>query len=235
MRVGEVLVSKSNDTAIQYVELEDPALEPFPSNPYGLELYDANGTKLGQTVQLTIDPNTQRILIGTAAADAEFTTTRDATLPATLPANGQACFVRPGSNTKIMCLAWGCIQVQIVAPVMLRAPSPPNDQSVQVQGNGTYQLGTPTPDAANVAGTMASNCPTEPDAPPPVDGPITPDAGVTPDSGAGSDAGGGNNHNGDDEGGGCCQVDGSRGALGACLLALGVGLALRRSRRKPSR
>jgi hypothetical protein len=235
MRVGEVLVSKDNDTAIQYVELEDPVQEPFPSNPYAVEIYDGAGTRLGQPVQLTIDPNTQRILVGTAAADTAFGTTRDATLPATLPADGQACFVRPGSNTKIMCLAWGCVQVRIVAPVMLRAPSPPNDQSVQVQGNGTYQLGTPTPDAVNVAGTMAANCPTEPDAPPPVDGPITPDAGVIPDSGAGSDAGGGNHNNGDDEGGGCCQVEGSRGALGACLLALGVVLALRRSRRKPSR
>jgi hypothetical protein len=134
-----------------------------------------------------------------------------------------------------MCLAWGCIQTQIVAGVMLRAPSPPNDQSVQRQSNGTYQLATPTPDADNVAGTLAANCPTEPDAPPMVDGPpVGGDAGLTPDSGTGgNDAGGGSNNN--DDGGGCCHVKGSRGAASAVLLALGVVLALRRSRRKPSR
>jgi hypothetical protein len=230
MRVDEVLISQGGNTAVQFIELDDPGLEPFPSNPYGVEIYNAAGTKLGNTVQLTVAANTQRLFIATAAADPG--STRDGTLPATLPADGQACFVRVmgAGNQKIMCLAWGCITTQITAPVMLRAPSPPDNQSVQRQTNGTYQLAAPTPDATNVAGTLASNCPTEPDAAPVLDGPLSPDAGVTPDSGSG----GGGNNNGDDEGG-CCQVEGSRGAAGACLLALGVMLALRRSRRKASR
>ena len=189
-------------------------MEPFPSNPYAVEIYNAAGTRLGNPVQLTIAPDTQRILVGTAAADTAFGTTRDATLPATLPADGQACFKIANANVKIMCLAWGCIQTQIVAPVMVRAPSPPNDQSVQRQSTGVYQLATPTPDAANVAGTMASNCPTEPDAAPLLDGPITPDSGVSGGS-SGIDAGGGNNNNGDD-GGGCCQVDARAARLARC-------------------
>jgi hypothetical protein len=230
MRVSEVMISKSNDTAIQFVELDDPSLESFPSNPYSLAIYNAAGTQQGQPVQFTVLANTQRFLVGTDAADTAFGTTRGATLPATLPADGQACFISAG-NIKIMCLAWGCIQTQIVANVMVRAPSPPNDQSVQRQSNGTYQLATATPDATNIAGTMASNCPTEPDAAPMVDGPPLADAGLTPDSGGGGSAdAGGNNNNGDD-GGGCCNVEGSRGAAGTCLLALGVLLAFRRSRR----
>jgi MYXO-CTERM domain-containing protein len=232
MRVDEVLISKNNDTSIQFVELDDPGLEPFPNNPYKLEIYNASGTRVGNAVTFTVAANTQRILVGTANADTAFGTTRDATLPATLPADGQACFLNAG-DVKIMCLAWGCIQTQIVATNMVRAPSPPNDQSVQRQTSGAYQLATPTPDADNIAGVMAANCPTEPDAPPAVDGPISPDAGVIPDS-AGAGADGGFN-TGDDDSTGCCQVDGSRGAAGAGLLALGVVLALRRSRRKPSR
>jgi hypothetical protein len=42
--------------------------------------------------------------------------------------------------------------------------------------------------------------------------------------------GGGDNNPGADDGGGCCQVDGTRGAVGTLLLALGVLLALRGSR-----
>jgi hypothetical protein len=234
MRVDEVLVSKDNDTSIQFVELDDPSLEPFPSNPYKLEIYNAQGTQVGPSIQLSVAPNTQRILVASANADTAFGTTRDATLTQTLPADGQACFISAG-NIKIMCLAWGCIQTQIVANVMVRAPSPPNNQSVQRQTTGVYQLAAPTPDATNIAGTMAANCPTEPDAPPAVDGPISPDAGVSSDP-AGMDAGSGsNNNNNDDDGGGCCQVEGTRGAGGAALLAFGVVLALRRSRRKSSR
>src|SRR5690349_3963879 len=67
MRVDEVLISKDNNTAIQFVELYDPALEPFPTNPYRLEIYDAVGVSKGM-VQFTVSPNTQRILVGTAGA-----------------------------------------------------------------------------------------------------------------------------------------------------------------------
>jgi hypothetical protein len=228
MRVGEVLISKNGDTGIQFVELEDPGLEPFPNPPYKLVLYDANATQLGSAITLNVPANTQRVYVSTGAADTAFGTTGDAQLGVTLPANGQACFVNAG-NVNIMCLAWGCINTLVVGAQ--RAPSPPDNMSVQRQALGGYQIATPTPDAANQAGTMAANCPTDPDAPP------TPDAGVPPDggldSGTSPDGGGGNNNNGD--GGGCCQVDGSRGAAGALLLAFVVLVALRTSRRKASR
>jgi hypothetical protein len=228
MRIDEVLVSKDNATAIQFIELDDPSQESFPNNPYRLELYSAQGTLLPSgTVQFNITPGTQRLYIATAAADTAFGKTRDATLPVTLPADGQACFVS-SLNTKIMCLAWGCIQSQIVGNVMLRAPSPPNDQSAQRQANGSYQLAAPTPDATNDPGTMAANCPTDPDAAPVLDGPLT-DGPLNADAGLTPDGGGGNNNN--DDGGGCCHVEGSRGALGTFLLAFSVLIVLRRTRR----
>jgi hypothetical protein len=226
MRVGEVLLSRNGSNTIQYIELQDQFQEPFP-NAYRLEVYNASATMIGM-VALNVPANTQRMLIATAAADTSFGTTRDATLPVTLPTDGQACFVN-NANVKIHCVAWGCVTTVLVGAT--RAPSPPDGQSSQMQANGTYQVGTPTPDAANQAGAMAANCPTEPDAPPMVDGPSTmPDAGGSMNADAGNS--GGNNNPGDDTG--CCQVKGSRGAAGAAFLALGVLLALRRSRRKPS-
>lgn len=227
MKVGEVLVSKDGDTAIQYIELEDVA-EPFP-NSYRLEVYDAAAAQIGM-VALDVPQNVPvRLLVGTAAADAEFGTTRDADLPSTLPADGQACFVN-NANVKIYCMAWGCIDTLLIGAK--RAPSPPDGMSSQLQGNFTYQVATPTPGAANQAGTMAANCPTDP-----VDGPV--DAGLIDalDPGpidaldpAHGDGGVGGSDNGDD--GGCCQVDGSRSAYGFGVLALGVLLALRRRARR---
>jgi hypothetical protein len=230
MRVDEVLISKTNpttsmpDTAIQFIELDDPMSEGFLSNPYRVELYNALGTQLPSgTVQFNLIPGTQRLFIATAAADP--TSVRDATLPVTLPADGQACFIS-SANIKIMCLAWGCIQSQVVGNVMLRAPSPPNDQSVQRQSNGTYQLAAPTPDAPNDPGTMAANCPTDPDAPPVVDGPpLNADAGVTPDAGSGS-----NNEN-DENSGGCCRIKNSRGGADSFVLGIVILFIVRRGRR----
>ncbi|HEX5057875.1 MAG TPA: hypothetical protein VFV99_00890 [Kofleriaceae bacterium] len=234
MRVGEVLLSKNGDTGIQFIELEDPFGESFPSS-YTLQVFDAAGTQIGSSIALAVASGTTRMLIATAAAKTEFGTSANGpTLTVALSENGQACFARTG-NVRIHCVAWGCINTFIVATAQSRAPSPPDGQSAQIQSNGFYQLATPTPDTANTVGTTASNCPSEPDAPPPVDGPVTGgDGGVPPDAvdnGAGDAGNNGGNNNGDD-GGGCCQVDGSRSALGACLLGLGVVLALRRSRRR---
>jgi hypothetical protein len=228
MRVDEVLISRNGNNGIQFIELDDPGLEPFPNGPYKLVIYDSNATQIGQPISLNVPANTQRLLVATAASDASFGTTRDALLNVTLPADGQACFKNAG-DASIMCLAWGCINTLVIGAV--RAPSPPDGQSVQRQTNGTHQVGTPTPDAANQAGTVAANCPTEPDAPPMVDGPST-----MPDGGGGNNnTDGGNNGSGPGDDTGCCQVKASRGAAGTALLALGVLVALRRSRRKASR
>jgi hypothetical protein len=223
MKINEILRSKNGDTGVQFVELEDAFGESFPNNPYTLEVYDANATLVG-SVTLNVPASTTRYLVATAAA--EFDTNRDATLNVALPENGQVCFVR--GTFKIHCVAWGCLNTVLVGAE--RAPTPPDNMSVQRQSPSGWQLATPTPDATNTAGTTVANCPTEPDAAPAVDGP-PPDAGVNPDAiDEGGDAGtGGNNNNGDD-GGGCCEVNGARGAAGSIVLALGVLLALRRRR-----
>ena len=91
--------------------------------------------------------------------------------------------------------------------------------SAQRQSDGTFQIATPTPNAANIAGTTMAACPTDP-----MDGP--PDAGVkdAPGNPNNGDAGLTNPNNG-----GCCNVD-DRGAGGAILLALGTLVAIRRRR-----
>jgi hypothetical protein len=217
MRVGEVLLSKNNDTANQYIELSDITQEPFPSE-YRLEVYDLAGGSIGM-MGLTIPPNTQRFLIATAGADTAFGTTRDATLSVILPAEGQACFART-NNTRIHCVAWGCPTTKINAPVTGLSEAPPDGMSAQIQSDGTFQIAAPTPDAANQAGTPTSPCPFADDVGP-IDAAPAVDAASTPDAGSGP---------GDDDSG-CCQVDGSRGAWGPLLLAFIVMLSFQRRRR----
>ena len=231
MHVSEVMLSNNNDTNIRFIELADPGLEPFPSPPYKVVVYNAAGTLVESatlfptaTVPGTIPASTQRVYVATAQSDAMFSKTRDGTLTMPLPVDGQACFEN-GGGTKIHCVAWGCITTLAQAGAD-RAASPPTGQSAQRQANGMWHLAAPTADVTpNAAGTAAAACPTAPDAGV-VDGPVNtgPDAGVMPD------AGGGNNNNPDDDGG-CCQVDGPRGAAGVVLLAFFVGLVLRRRRR----
>lgn len=223
MKIVEIGLSRSGDSTVQFIELEDPFGESFPNNPYTLELFDADAGSLG-TVTLNVPGSTTRYLVATAAADTAYGTTADAALTVSLPADGQACFTR--GTFRIHCVAWGCINTLIVGAQ--RAPSPPDDQSSQRQSNGTFQVATPTPDAANQAGTMAASCPTDPDAPPTVDGPV--DAGIDALDPSFDDAGVGGSESGDD-GGGCCEVHGSDGAYGSGVLALGLLLALRRRRR----
>lgn len=230
MRISEVGLSKGGDTTIQFIELEDEFGESFPNNPYTLELFDADGGSLGM-LSLTIPASTTRYLVATAAADAAYGTTADVELTVALPTDGQVCFTR--GTFRIHCVAWGCVNTPIVSGQTQRVPSPPDDMSVQRQSNGTYQIATPTPDAANQAGTMAASCPTDPDAPPTVDGPV--DAGaidaLDPSSG---DAGlHGDDVDGDDDGG-CCEVHGRSSAFGSGVLALGLLFALRRRSRRAS-
>ncbi len=231
MRISEIGLSKGGDTTIQFVELEDTFGESFPNNPYTLELFDADGGSLG-TVTLAIPASTTRYLVATANADAAYGTDADAGLTVALPADGQACFTR--GTFRIHCVAWGCINTAIVSGNSQRAPSPPDDMSVQRQGNGTYQVATPTPGAANQAGTMAANCPTDPDAPPTVDGPVDAGAIDALDPGPGDAGLHGDDVDGDDDGG-CCEVHGRDGAYGSGVLALGLLFALRRRSRRTSK
>ena len=233
MRISEVLVSADGDTGIQYVELTDPG-ESFPTGTYQLHVYDATGTDVGAAVTLNVPASTTRFFVATGAADTKYGTTRDATLSLTLPTDGQVCF--QNSTFKIHCVAWGCINTLVATGLPHgRGASPSDGLSLQRNGNGTYFLGTPTPDAANLSGTPGDFCPTDPDAgvanPPPDAAvpdanPDAPDAATTPgdDDDTGDGAGGG--------GGGCCRVAGGD-AGGAMLLALATMLMIRRRATRP--
>lgn len=229
MKIAEVGLSKGGDPAVQFIELEDPFGESFPNNPYTLELFDADAGLLG-SVSLTIPGGTTRYLVATAAADTAYGTTADAELTVSLPVDGQACFTR--GTFRIHCVAWGCVDTPLVGAQ--RIPSPPDNMSAQRQSNGMYQLATPTPDADNQAGAMAAACPADPDAAPAVDGPI--DAGPIDALDPSGDDAGTDDRNDDDDtdggGGGCCEVDGTQGAFGSGLLAVGLLLALRRRSRR---
>src|SRR4051812_4346228 len=92
-RVGEVMISNQGSNASQFIELEDPFGESFPSPPYTMNIFDAGGASLG-TVALTIPSGTTRLLVATPTAATQFGVTAQATLSITLPTNGQACFQR---------------------------------------------------------------------------------------------------------------------------------------------
>jgi hypothetical protein len=215
MRINEIVLSKGGDATAQFVEMKDLNVsgEPFPNPQYRLDVYDTNATLVG-SVPLGITPvlTTDRFA-ATATADAAFGVTRDDTLTVALPTDGQVCFV-DGLNTKIHCVAWGCITTPIVSGVA-RSASPPDGMSAQRQTNGTYTIGTPTPKTANVAGTPTAACPTD------MDGLALDDIGPRVD--AGTDPGMG-------PGGGCCRVDDDRGTPAAIVLALGTLIVLVRRR-----
>ena len=218
-RISEIMLSGGGSTANQFIELRDSA-EPFPSQPYRLEVYDAAGTLVG-SVSLTVPQNTAFTMLiarGTVGA------TADVALTVALPADGQACFVST-ANTYIHCVAWGCVTTPINATIKSRAPAPPDGQSAQMQIGGLYLLATPTPDAVNAtAGTSGPACPTDP----PDAGPFADDIGpIDGPPSSGPDAGN-NNNNGD--GDGCCST--STNPAGTFVLALFVALSAFASRRR---
>ena len=240
MSVNEVLLSSGGDDAVQYVELHDIAVggEPFQMD-YVLHVYDVDGASLG-SVALAIDgenPDDDVIdwYVATAAADAEFGPNGQDELTVALPAEGQVCF-ELSTGTKFSCLAWGCVNNVLTGTTIGlsgRGGAPPDGMSVGRQADGTYTIGSPTPDAANQAGSAEPACPTDPDA-----GPSDIDAGTGGDIDAGPndpDAGGSSGDDGgdDDDDSGCgCGVNGGRGAASTLALgALVTLLAFRRRRR----
>lgn len=232
MTPGEVLLSSGGDDAIQYIELVDASNEPFPDGDYVLGIYDVDGALI-DSVTVGVTPSSTRVFVATAAADTEFETTRDATLPVTLPANGQACFERD-TGDKFGCMAWGCVNTVLAGTTIGtsgRGASPADGMSLQRQADGTYDIAAPTPDAANAAGDATPACPTDPDAGPSdidagADGDI--DAGPTdPDAGGGSGDGG----DGDDDDSGCgCGASSPSTGLTGLVLVLAI-FVVSRSRR----
>jgi hypothetical protein len=164
MHVNEVMLSTGGNANAQFVELIDPSDEPFPSStgPYKVVVYDGAGAKLGahtiSTALLQGRDNTQPLLISTAASDAAFGVTGDEALDVALPSTGQLCYTAGPSESAIDCVAWGCITTPAGSP-LTRVPMPPDGQSVQRQGDSTFQLAQPTPKALNAAGSSAEPCP----------------------------------------------------------------------------
>ena len=161
MEVNEVMVAAGGNPAAQYIEILDPFNEPFPSPPYRLVVFDANGTRLGAHElggDAQIIDNNVPMLISTPAADAAFGVTGHQALSVTLPTSaGQISFTRGLAETKIHTLTYGCINTA-VAPPINHGPLPTSTQSAQLQPSNSITLGTPTPKAANTAGTATAAC-----------------------------------------------------------------------------
>lgn len=230
LRISEVLLSSGGDDAVQYVELADPG-EPFPDGTYEIDLYDVDGA-LVDSQNIDVAPDTTRLYIATAAADDVFGPNGAIELTIALSAEGQLCFERT-NGTKIACTSWGCINTVVNGNNDTSEGAPPPDgMSLSRQPDGTYEVTTPTPDAANQAGEAAPACGTEPDAGP---GGIDAGGGDIDGGTGGPDGGGsgGDGSGGDDDSGCGCRVNGGGGA--ASSLALG-GLVLlcafRRRRRR---
>jgi hypothetical protein len=162
MEVNEVMVSVGGNPAAQYIEILDPFNEPFPSPPYRLVVFDANGTRLGAhelggDAQI-VDSNVP-MLISTPAADAALGVTGHQALSVTLPTSaGQISFTRGLAETKINTLTYGCINTAVATTGIYYGPLPTSSQSAQLQPSNSITLGTPTPKAANTAGTVTAAC-----------------------------------------------------------------------------
>ena len=160
MRINEVGLGDA-----QFVELLDPADEPFPTDqgPYKVVVFDGAGTRTAaHTVSSALlqgRDNTQPLLISSAGANSAYAVTGDETLSAALPSPGQACFTKGAGETKVNCVSWGCIDKPVSAS-STRIPAPGAGASAQRQGVGstTFQLAKPTPKAANIAGSTAAPC-----------------------------------------------------------------------------
>ncbi len=160
MRINEVGLGDAS-----FIELLDPADEPFPSDqgPYKVVVFDGAGARTGahgvSASLLQGRDNTQPLLISSAGANSAYGVTGDETLSVALPSPGQACFTKGAGETKVNCVSWGCV-VTAVSPSSTRIPAPGPGSSAQRQGIGstTFQLAAPTPKATNVAGSAAAAC-----------------------------------------------------------------------------
>lgn len=223
MRVSEIfLADPTQGDAVQFVELSDPAGEPFPEEDYHLGIYDTAGVLLA-TVVIDPPPGTRRYLVATPAAEKMFGVEADALLTETLPTEGQVCFevVEDGENEVIACLAYGCVESRI-EPEFTEgiAAAPLDGMSMQLQlGGQLFDMAAPTPGAGNIAGTsvQAGCAPPDDEEPPPDDDEEPPPDDEEPPI----------VDDGDD--GGCAVAGGS--SSGLALIALGLLIGRQRRRR----
>jgi uncharacterized membrane protein YgcG len=146
MTVNEIGLSVGGQ---QFVELFDPATEPFPSPPYKLVVYNSAGAEQGEQViksdAISPNPVTGRpMLLAAAPVGGQ---TPDATLSVALPTDaGQACFTRGMAEAPIFCLRWGTIAMPIGAGAS--GPTPGAEQSLQRCPTAAV-VSAPTPKAEN--------------------------------------------------------------------------------------
>jgi hypothetical protein len=148
--VNEVMTSTGGDANRRFVELLDPAGEPFPVTfgPYRLVAYDASGTAVPSGSQSVNTPLPARpFLLSTPAADMALGTTGDQALTIPLPqAGGAVCFENGTPSSKVHCMAWGSFSGSGFPGVKGAAPA--DGQSLQICSSGTA-VAAPTPKAAN--------------------------------------------------------------------------------------
>ena len=164
MVVNEVMLSTGGNANAQFVELVDISDEPFPNDfaPYKLVVFDGAGVKVGAhqitTATLQGRNNTVPFLISTAAADSALASAGDEVLDVALPSPGQACFTNGAAESKVSCVAWGCVATPVGGATNFQAPA--DGQSLQRQGaaSSTFHVAAPTAKTANVAGTAAGAC-----------------------------------------------------------------------------
>ena len=162
MEVNEVMVSVGGNPSAQYIEILDPFNEPFPSTPYRLVVFDANGTRLGAHDlggDAQIIDNNVPMLISTPAADSALGVTGHQALSISLPTTaGQISFTTGVSETKVHTITYGCINTAVATSAINFGPLPTNTQSAQLQPSNALTLGSPTPKAANTPGTATAAC-----------------------------------------------------------------------------
>ena len=166
MRIDEVMLAHGGRAA-QFVELRDSADEQFPDEhaPYRVVVYDFEGNRVGTH---TIDPellqgrdNRQALLLATEAASTTLNVAADEPLRVPLPPRGEACFTYGAGETRVSCVAWGCV----ANPVGGAGPyqPPPDSRSLQRQGRGSvWQVSRPTARTTNRVGTTGEACPSPP-------------------------------------------------------------------------
>ncbi|MBL0212669.1 MAG: hypothetical protein IPQ07_02165 [Myxococcales bacterium] len=211
-RVNEVMLSNAGDPTQQFLEIEDPTGETFPSS-YSIFVYGADGTTIAHNQGIVFPSgSTMRVTLITGSARQAFGAIPINSNPpnvvinlgGTLPAVGTACFRKAGVEQH--CLSWGNAAAPSMVPVNGRVTGAAPTDGTSLQRQPTCAaVGAPTPNAANASITC----------PPPMA-----DAGVDAPGGGG---GGG----GDD---GCSAAHGAGGfGLVALVSVLAIG---RRGRRR---
>ncbi|MEX2253221.1 MAG: calcium-binding protein [Thermoleophilaceae bacterium] len=158
MRITEFRVGPN-----PFVELQDPGDEPFANPPYRLVFYDERGNRLDgdNLLRSGLDgTGTNPYTVGINQPNSDENLKQNVVINQRA---GQICLTRGPNEDKIHCVAYGCV----VSPLRTGFvgigggldPAPlPNGLSSQRQGSGRYNLGSPTPDAPNVAGRREFTC-----------------------------------------------------------------------------